>query len=111
MMSSILEDVDVKTFIENTGIAQSDQQMIESLAQYSLFALNPFRDYFLDYREHAVAHLEKDLVLWQKDLDVDMHNDLLREKIEIGQWYLELCRSYGWSTANYLQKILLRIKK
>lgn len=105
----IISGQDIQAFIESRNVGPEDFYIIESLARYPKLSLTVFHDFFIDYKDRAGEVLQTSIYTWQKELDDDIHNDLLRERIEIANWYLEIFRKYDWYTANHLNRVLERL--
>lgn len=108
---SLISDQDIKALIEYRRIDPEDLHILESLARYPKPALfTNFNNFFNEHGENSAKVLVQRIAEIGQQLDINMHDELLREQKEMHEWYLEITRKYGWSTADNINKVLVRLQ-
>ncbi len=108
--SNLLEDQDIKELIAYRNIQPEDYFILENLSRYPQTVLfTNFHNFFQTLKDNSAEALVQIIAEIDKQLDDDIHNSNLRELKEIHEWYVEVCRKYGWATADNINKVLERL--
>lgn len=106
---SILAEPEIKELIEFRKIRPADYSIITNLSGFSKIQLmSNFHNFFLQYRDDSVTALESQIKALDGLIDSGKATESDRRLREMTDWFLEICRSYDWATANNLLRVLER---
>lgn len=107
LKQSVLEELDVREFIESRKINPEDFYLLEELAKMSKqLLIMDFHNFFSFGRENSERELEKSLAFMETVKD----DPLLEQRKKLNRLLLEFVRKYDWAVAWNLVTVFERRK-
>lgn len=108
-MPSILDEPEVQELIAFRKIRPEDLPILENLSRFSKIQLmSNFHNFFLQHRDNSIPELQAEVERINGMESVGTATEADKRLREICDWFMEICRSYDWATANNILRVLER---